>query len=156
MIEIDIPGFGALHLRRLLLDYNGTLAKDGKLLPGVTERLKKLGESLELYVVTADTFGTVTKEMEGSGVKVLILGSDDHTEEKREVLEQLGPDHTVAVGNGNNDALMLKYSILGIAVLGEEGCALPALTSAELCCRSITDALDLLIHSKRLTATLRR
>jgi soluble P-type ATPase len=156
MKPIEIPGFGDLHLRRLLLDYNGTLARDGKLLPGVKERLERLAGELEIHVVTADTFGSVAREMEGSGVEVIILKSDNHIVEKHHVLERLGADHTAAVGNGNNDALMLKYSVLGIAVLGEEGCALPALTSAELCCRSITDALDLLLHPKRLVATLRR
>ena len=156
MKKIEIPGFGTLHLRRLLLDYNGTLARDGKLLPGVEKRLLRLRRELEIFVVTADTFGSVAAEMEKIGVEATILQSDDHTVEKHDVLERLGADHTVAVGNGNNDALMLKYSILGIAILGEEGCALPALTSAELCCRSITDALDLLLHPKRLVATLRR
>jgi len=156
MNPIEIPGFGILHLRRLLLDYNGTLARDGRLLPGVKERLERLGDMLEISVVTADTFGSVAREMEGSGIEVIILESDDHLVEKHHVLERLGADHTAAVGNGNNDALMLKYSVLGIAVLGEEGCALPALTSAELCCRSITDALDLLLHPGRLVATLRR
>jgi soluble P-type ATPase len=156
MIELKIPGGESLHLRRLLLDYNGTLARDGELLPGVAERLQALREHLELYVVTADTFGTVARQMEGSGVELIILESDDHTQEKRSVLERLRPDHTVAVGNGNNDELMLEYSILGIAILGDEGCALPTLKAAQLCCRSITDALDLLLFPKRLTATLRR
>jgi len=156
MIELPIPGDETLRLKRLLLDYNGTLACDGTVLPGVKERLRKLQSDLELYVVTADTFGTVRREMADSGVEVMVLESDDHTEEKRRLLERLGPDHTVAVGNGNNDRLMLEYSILGIAVLGDEGCALETLHAARLCCRSITDALDLLLHPKRLVATLRR
>ena len=37
MIEIDVPGFGALRLEHLVLDYNGTLACDGMLLEGVHE-----------------------------------------------------------------------------------------------------------------------
>ena len=35
MIDISIPGFGPLRLECLVLDYNGTLACDGELLPGV-------------------------------------------------------------------------------------------------------------------------
>jgi len=156
MIELEIPGDETLRLKRLLLDYNGTLARDGQLLPGVKERLKILEKDLELYVVTADTFGTVRRELEGSGVEVMVLKGENHTEEKRRILEHLGADHTVAVGNGNNDRLMLEYSVLGIAVLGDEGCALETLKAARLCCRSIGDALDLLQYPRRLVATLRR
>jgi soluble P-type ATPase len=36
MIALDIPGFGALRLEHLAVDFNGTLAIDGKLLPGVS------------------------------------------------------------------------------------------------------------------------
>ena len=89
MIELQIPGYGKLSLRRLLLDYNGTLAKDGALLPGVRERLDRLGKRLEIHVVTADTFGSVAREMEGTSVEIQVLESDDHTAEKREILERL-------------------------------------------------------------------
>jgi len=44
MISKPIPGFGALRLQHLVLDYNGTLALDGRLLPAVRPRLRALGE----------------------------------------------------------------------------------------------------------------
>ena len=40
MLEIDIPGWGRLELASLVMDYNGTLARDGVLLEGVRERLQ--------------------------------------------------------------------------------------------------------------------
>ena len=33
MIEIDIPGYGLVHLEHLVLGFNGTLSVDGKILP---------------------------------------------------------------------------------------------------------------------------
>lgn len=39
MIEIEIPGGETLRLEHLVLDFSGTLARDGRLLPGVRERL---------------------------------------------------------------------------------------------------------------------
>ena len=42
MLEIEIPGFKRLFLANLVLDYNGTMACDGKLIAGVGERLKLL------------------------------------------------------------------------------------------------------------------
>ena len=54
MIEISIPDFGDIRIRHLVLDYNGTLACDGKLLDGVKEELVHLSESLEIHVLTAE------------------------------------------------------------------------------------------------------
>ena len=41
MVVIDIPGFTKLQLKYMVLDYNGTLAVDGDMLPGVKETLIK-------------------------------------------------------------------------------------------------------------------
>ena len=156
MIDLEIPGYGRLALENLLLDYNGTLALDGHLLPEVRERLTALSKLLEIRVVTADTFGTVTQELEGTGVETVILQSADHTGEKRQVLSKLGAQKTVAIGNGNNDREMLEHAALGIAVIGGEGCATATLLAAQIAVPSIAAALDLLLEPGRLTATLRR
>ena len=60
MIEIAIPGRGEYRLSHLVLDLNGTLALDGKLIEGVAERLRRLNESLKLFVVSANTFGSAS------------------------------------------------------------------------------------------------
>jgi soluble P-type ATPase len=62
---------------------------------------------------------------------------------------------TVAIGNGNNDDLILKEAGLGIAVLGDEGMSVSAMRNAEILVKNISDALDLFLKPKRLTATLR-
>ncbi|MBE0447689.1 MAG: HAD hydrolase family protein, partial [Actinobacteria bacterium] len=64
--------------------------------------------------------------------------------------------HAIAIGNGSNDVEMLKKAKLGIAVIGREGCACDALKAADIVMNSSADALDLLINSNRLIATLRR
>jgi soluble P-type ATPase len=51
---------------------------------------------------------------------------------------------------------MLEEAALGIAVLGPEGLAVPALLAADVLVASIEDALDLLLNPRRLIATLRR
>ena len=54
MISIDIPGREhPLEIEALVLDYNGTIAKDGALIEGIPERLIKLAEAVEVYVLTA-------------------------------------------------------------------------------------------------------
>ena len=76
MIEIDVPGYRCLRLSHLVLDYNGTLAVDGELLPGVARVLNRLAVDLKVHVVTADTFGKVHKGMEGVSCEVSILPND--------------------------------------------------------------------------------
>jgi soluble P-type ATPase len=51
MIEISIPGFHNLQLKHLVLDYNGTLACDGKLIPGVQKILNRLSENLKVHAL---------------------------------------------------------------------------------------------------------
>jgi soluble P-type ATPase len=50
---------------------------------------------------------------------------------------------------------MLAASALGVAVLLEEGASSLSLSAADVVCRDILSALDLLTHPLRLTATLR-
>lgn len=155
MVEIDIPDFGSLRLRHLVLDFNGTLARDGRLLIGVRERLAALSKELTIHVLTADTFGQARVELAGVPCELSILPKDGQDVGKREYVTGLGADATVAVGNGRNDRLMLEVAALGIAVMLEEGAAVAAVTAADVVCGRIGDALDLLRHPLRLVATLR-
>ncbi len=75
--------------------------------------------------------------------------------EKQLFSEKLGLEHTAAIGNGRNDRLMLQHSALGIITIQTEGAATASLLSADIICTNINDALDLLLHPKRITATLR-
>lgn len=54
MIEIDIPGCLKFQLKHIVLDYNGTIAFDGVLIPGVKENLVVLADQLEVHILTAD------------------------------------------------------------------------------------------------------
>ena len=75
--------------------------------------------------------------------------------EKVAYVKSLGPEHVFALGNGRNDRRMLEAARVGVAICLEEGCAAEALTSADILVTSARDALDLLLHPKRLKATLR-
>jgi soluble P-type ATPase len=155
MIDIAIPGFGELKLANLVLDFNGTLAVDGKMLPGVFDRLSALSSRLGIHVVTADTFGLVRTSLAGLDATLTILAADKQDEAKLNYVRQLGSAQTGAVGNGRNDRLMLKEAALGIGVILGEGASSLTLSAADVVCTSIGDALDLLTHPLRLTATLR-
>ncbi len=155
-MTIEIPHYKTMKLNHLILDYNGTIATDGKLIPDIQPLLPQLAEYYQIHVITADTFGSVKAQLSEYPVTVKILGSNNHTEEKAAYIESLGKTQCIAIGNGNNDAKMLKHAALGIAIIGEEGCSTPTLMQSDLGCRHITDALSLLLHPKRLIATLRQ
>ncbi len=155
MIEIDIPDFGRLRLAHLVLDYNGTLAFDGRLLSGVAELLELLAEHLRIHIITADTFGSVHQAFAGSNFTIHVLSPGNEAEGKDEYVRRLGSMSSVCIGNGRNDRLMLGEAGLGVAVLGREGTATQALLAADIVIPNIVDALGLLLHPKRITATLR-
>jgi soluble P-type ATPase len=155
MFTMDIPGWGNMDIENILLDLNGTLATDGKIQTEVKEKINRLSHKAKIYIVTADTQGTASEESSGMDVELLKVSEEDSTEVKFRVLEPLDPTRTVVIGNGNNDQLILKEAALGIAVLGDEGMSVSAMQNADLVVKNISDALDLLLKPKRLTATLR-
>jgi soluble P-type ATPase len=155
MIEIDIPGCGELRLRFLVTDYNGTLACDGILIPEVIPLIKALSANLEIHVVTADTFGHAAKNLRILPVKLKILPPGSQDQGKADYLRQLGAQSVVCMGNGRNDLLMLRDSALGICVTEAEGSCIQTLQAADIFCRNVKDALNMLLNPKRLIATLR-
>jgi soluble P-type ATPase len=155
MIDIAIPGFGHLALRHLVLDFNGTIAFDGVLLPEVVERIISLSLQLEVHVLTANTTGTCAMALAGLPLTLTVLDGPPEDEAKLAYVKKLGAASCASVGNGANDRLMLKACSLGIAVLGPECTAAQALAAADIVAPSITAALDLLLHPVRLLATLR-
>lgn len=155
MIEMDIPGFGVLALSSLVLDFNGTLAVDGKLLLGVSERIDELARQIAVHVVTGDTYGTAKKELAGIRCQLESLTENGQVEAKRAFLASLPPNAAVAIGNGRNDLHMLRAARLSIGVLGTEGMAAELFGATHIVVPHIHAGLDLLLHPKRLKATLR-
>ena len=156
MLEVNIPGRGSLGLEYLVLDINGTISRDGALIEGVSGRLDALRGQFDITAVTADTFGKARELGERLKIKLHRLETGKEAEQKAGFVRRLGAGVTAAMGNGANDALMLRESALGICVLGQEGTAADAAGAADLLAPDINAALDLLIRPTRLIATLRR
>jgi len=156
MLEIQIPGREQpLRLFHLVLDYNGTIARDGLLISGVRDRLEKLSANLEIHILTADTFGSVREALSRTPCRLSVIPREEQAQAKLRYVEQLGADKSACMGNGRNDRLMLGEAALGIAVMQTEGAAREAILAADVMVFDILDALDLLLHPLRLTATLR-
>ena len=86
---IEIPNYKSITLTNIVLDYNGTIAKDGILKEELQILLPKLLEIYKVHVITADTFGSVKKELKDFDVLVKVLKSDNHTQEKADYVKSL-------------------------------------------------------------------
>lgn len=154
MLKINIPGRGEMILSHLVLDYNGTIAEDGLIIPGVKARLEALSRDLSISVITADTHGTAARRCEGLPLTVLTFPTTEVGAIKADHVRSL-TGGVITIGNGFNDVAMSDESDLSICVLGPEGCCGKLAAHCDILSRSIEDALDLLLKPNRLRATLR-
>lgn len=155
MLEITVPGYKTYKLDNLVLDFNGSIAKDGKVEEEIMEDLRLLCLKLNVYIISADTNGNVRALFEDEQVKVIVTSKENGANEKFEFIEKLGWENTVAIGNGRIDTKMLEEAALSICVMGEEGCSREALLNSDILISNREDALKLLLKTNRLVATLR-
>lgn len=156
MIELNIPGRGQIELEHLVCDVNGTLAVDGNLQDGLVRSLSAIKDRLTLHLLTADTHGrqkTIDLQLNLTAERVQ---PGDEAFQKAEFVRRLGAGKVAAIGQGANDAAMLKEARLGICVLSLEGVAVETLMAADLVVPDIFSALDLLEKPLRIVATLRK
>lgn len=117
--------------------------------------LTELSTYLNVYIITADTYGNVRKQCKDLPVIIETFCRGNATIYKKEFIEKLGYESTIAVGNGLNDVEMLKKAALSIAVIGDEGCASQAIVNSHITCKSIKDVFDMILKKNRIKATLR-
>jgi len=158
-IAIKIPGFGDRVIRTVISDYTGTLSLHGKLTPGVKPRLLRLQKVVDVKIVTADTYGTARKQLKGIVEPHFLTRKSGQDKEKRDFAKKFDLRHVAAFGNGNNDRLLLRAvknaGGIAIAVDNGEGCALDALLAANIFIFGAARALDLLLNTNAIKATLR-
>lgn len=156
MIELNIPGRGALCLEHLVSDVNGTLAVDGQLIKGVARKLSTLRDRLTIHLLTADTHGKQAIIDQQLNLQAVCIKPGNEAIQKADYVRNLGAETVVALGQGANDAEMLKAAALGICVMSVEGVASETLISADLVMPNILSALELLDKPLRIVASLRK
>ncbi len=156
MIELNIPGRGTLQLEHLVCDVNGTLTLDGQLMEGLVRTITNLRTCLEVHLLTADTHGKQHIIDHQLNLQAKRIQAGNEAQQKAEYVRSLGADHVVAIGQGANDAAMLKEAALGICVLSREGAALETLLAADLVVADIYIAFELLEKPLRIVTSLRK
>lgn len=156
MIQLSIPGRAELRLEHLVSDVNGTLALDGQLMDGLARRIAALRDRVNVHLLTADTHGRQDLIDRQLGLSAVRIRPGDEARQKAEYVRELGAAAVAAIGQGANDAEMLKAAGLGICVLSAEGVAVETLLAADLVVPDIFIALDLLDKPLRIIASLRK
>ena len=155
-MKVHIPGYKNIEIENVVFDYNGTIAEDGILIEGVGELVLELvSKGIKVYVLTADTNGTVRNQCEHLPIEIEVFDGEEATIHKRKFVEKIGKDKTVSIGNGRNDIEMFQMSRLSIAVIGSEGCFSKTLISADIVVNNIIDAIQWILTPHRLKATMR-
>ena len=155
MIEMNIPGRGIIRLEYLVSDVNGTLAVDGRLLDGLIGKLVPLRDRLDIHLLTADTHGMQDSIDHQLNLHSVRIKKGGEAEQKAEYVRQLGADRVIAIGQGSNDAGMLKAAKIGIGIISAEGIAVETMLTADIIVPDIFSALELLEKPIRLVASLR-
>ncbi len=155
MIEFTIPGRGRMRIKNIVFDVNGTIAIDGKIDEKIKKKLEKLAQKVTVILLTADTYGTIEKEMGKTGIKIQKISSPGEVEEKEDFIKKLGEEQTIAIGNGENDRLMLKRAILGICVVDKEGASSKAVTNSDIVVYGRETVFELIDNPQRIIASLR-
>lgn len=155
MIEIHVPGLKPYEITHVVVDYNGTIAVDGKIPMDLKPLLTKLKQLVPITVLTADTHGTAKVQCEPLGLTVRTFPQENAAACKKEIVEELGADNVACLGNGFNDIPMFKTARLSIGVLDVEGMCGALLPHATILCRSAEEAVQLLLNPKRVIADLR-
>ncbi|SEP00846.1 HAD family hydrolase [Propionispora vibrioides] len=156
MISVQLPNGRQYEFRHAVFDFNGTLAEEGRISEDVRRLLVELSATIQVSVITADTFGLARQALADlPGVELIILEPGQDGTEKARYVQTWGSEHTVVIGNGVNDQPMFFIAGLRICVLGPEGAGACLLSLANVVVQSPVEAIKLLLQPQRLIATLR-
>src|SRR5699024_4615301 len=145
-----------IKIENIVFDYNGTIAVNGKLANGVSQLINILSKYANIYILTADTYGTVEKECMDIEGKVLTFPLGNAGDFKREIVKNLGGEKTLCVGNGYNDILMFEESALSIGIIEAEGASGKLLTKADIVARDIIDGINIILNNNMVKVIVRK
>ncbi len=154
MITLQRPGQEPLEIDFILLDFEGTLASDRRVHPKAKDKINLLSKRTQIYILTKEQKEHVEEILKKVKAEIIYLMEGKSSQQKLDLLRQLGAARTVAIGNGVDDAPMIEEAALGICIMGKEGTFSEAMKKADVVFMNILDALDFLLKPLRQKATL--
>ncbi len=153
-ISIRRPGQFDLEIDYLMIDYEGTLAIDGRVHPKAKEKINLLSKRLTIHILTTGERVKVEERLRRVKAQLIFLTPGAAGEAKLDLLRRLGPERTVAIGNGADDVRVLEEAGFSICLIGREGASGEALQKADLVVTDILHGLDFLLKPLRQQTTL--
>jgi len=154
MITILRSGQEPLKIDFILLDFEGTLASDRRVHPKAKDRINLLSKQTKIYILTKEEKILMEEILKKVKAEIIYLMEGEASQQKLDLLRQLGASRTVAIGNGVDDVPMIEEAGFGISVMGKEGTFSEAMKKADVVFMNILDALDFLLKPLRQKATL--
>jgi soluble P-type ATPase len=154
MISIERPGQTNLEIEFILIDFEGTLASDRRVHPKAKDKINLLSKRAKIYILTKEEKEHVEEVLRKVKAEIIYSMEGTSSQQKLDLLRQLGATRTVAIGNGADDVPMIEEAGFGICVLGKEGTFSEAVKKADVVFMNMLDALDFLLKPLRQKATL--
>ncbi len=110
MILLQRPGQDPLEIEFIMLNFEGTLATDGRVHPKAKDKINLLSKRARIFIFTTGEKESVSAVLRNVKAEVVYLREGDVSREKRDLLQQLGPRRTVAMGSGMSDIEMIQNS----------------------------------------------
>src|SRR4030043_51547 len=120
MISIERPGQGNLEIEFILVDFEGTLASDRRVHPKAIDKINLLSKRTKIYILTKQEKTLVEESLKKVKEEIVDLKEGEASQQKLDLLRQLGATRTVAIGNGTDDAPMIEEAVFGTCVMGKE------------------------------------
>ncbi len=156
MISIQRPGMESLDIYFVLIDFEGTLAMDGRVHPKAKDKVNLLSKRATITILTKSNREKVVETLRKMKAEILYVTEGDSSQQKLNVLQRLGPHQTAVIGNGLDDVRIMEQAGLGMCVIGKEGASAEAMAKADLVVTHVLDALDFLLKPLRQRAILGR
>lgn len=99
---------------------------------------------MRIHVATADSKGIAAAALSGNPCDLKICAPDSAAQQKSEYVKGLS-GLVIAIGNDDNDHLMLRDVAFGIAVVGGK-VSESAIRHADMCVPDAISALDLIVY----------
>ena len=88
MININVPERCTYPIENIVFDYNGTIAVNGSISSSTREKISLLCDMANIYVLTADTYGSAAKECEGLNLKLKTFPKGDAADFKAKIVNK--------------------------------------------------------------------
>ena len=154
MITIQRPGQSNLEIDFILIGFEGTLASDRRVHPKAKDKINLLSKRTKIYILTKEEKDRVGEVLKKIKAETVYLSEGESSQKKLNLLRQLGPAKTVAIGGGLDDVPIIEEAGLGVCVLSREGTSSEAMKKADLVFMNVLDALDFLLKPLRQKTTL--